>query len=151
MPLFLEWLTFGAALVLLELLIPGTYLIWFGFSALTMGGIIYFGGSFELMYQLLGFAVLSVVYALIGWRVYGRLIFQTNTPLAYRNLNNAVGQYVDKVVKVTEVKDDKIQVSVGDTVWPAVSQDTLKKGDKVVITGSDNGVILNVKKLVDKK
>ena len=42
-------------------------------------------------------------------------------------------------------------VSIGDTVWPATSHDALKKGDNVLITGSDNNIVLNVKKYIDKK
>lgn len=151
MPLFLEWLTAGVALILLELLLPGTYLVWFGFSALTMGAIVFLIGSFGLVYQFILFGVLSVVFALIGWRLYGRFIFKADKPLVYRHLNDSVAQYIGQIVRVTDVQDNKIQVSIGDTVWPATSHDALKKGDNVLITGSDNNIVLNVKKYIDKK
>ncbi len=150
MPLFLNWLTAGVALTLLELLMPGTYLIWFGFSALLMGIITYFSGSFDLVYQLTLFGVMAVVFALIGWRIYGRLIFKANTPEAYRHLNNTMAQHLNKVVTVADVKDDKIQITIGDTVWPAVAEEPLKKGDKVLIVGMENNIVYKIKKFVDK-
>ncbi len=150
MPLFLTWLTVGITLVLLELLVPGTYLIWFGFSALLMGCITYLSGSFDLIYQLSLFGVMAFIFALIGWRVYGRLIFQTHTPESYRYLNDIMAQHLNKVVTVVDIKDDKIQISIGDTVWPAISEDAVKKGEKVLIVGTENNIIYKVKKFVDK-
>lgn len=150
MPLFLTWLTVAVTLILLELLIPGTYLIWFGFSALVMGGITYFIESFDVIYQLTLFCVMAVAFALIGWRVYGRLIFKTHIPEAYRYLNDIMAQHLNKVVTVADIKDDKIQISIGDTVWPAISEDTVKKGEKVLIVGTENNIVYKVKKFVDK-
>lgn len=150
MPLFLTWLTLGVILVLFELLIPGTYLIWFAFSGIVMGIITYFTGSFDLIYQFSLFGIMAVIFALIGWRIYGRLIFQANTPESYRYLNDIMSQHLNKVVTVADINNDKIQITIGDTVWPAVSEDQLKKGDKVLIIGTENNIVYKIKKFVDK-
>lgn len=150
MSLFLQWLTAGFLLILLELILPGTYLIWFGFSALLMGLITFFIEPIGMMYQLILFGVMSIVFALIGWRLYGKFIFKTNKPIAYRHLNDTVAQYIGKIVPVSDIHNGKIQVSIGDTVWPAESDDLLKKGDEVLIIGSKNNIVLNVKKYIDK-
>jgi len=50
------------------------------------------------------------------------LIFKRGLPDAYKNLNDPIAQLTGKTVEVTAVKGDKLQVSVGDTVWPAVSE-----------------------------
>lgn len=151
MSLFMQWLLIGVVLTILELIIPGTYLIWFGFAALVMAGIVYCIPDISLLAQLVSVGFLSVGFALLGWKVYGRLIFRINMPEEYKKLSDPVAQLMGKVVTVTAVKEGKYQVAVGDTVWMASSDDDLKRGDKVVISGSYNNVELKVKKYLDKK
>ena len=69
----LEWLIVGLALVLLELFVPGTYLIWFGFAGLLVAVLTSFF-TWSLVMQVVIFTLFSFVFALIGWHVYGRLI-----------------------------------------------------------------------------
>jgi len=151
MPLYLTWLTVGVVLAVLELVIPGTYLIWFGMAGLVMSLITWIVPDLSIMWQLIGISVFSVLFALLGWKIYGKLIFSSVVPEKYRDLNNPIAQMTGKKVIVASVKGDKIQVTVGDTVWPAVSEDIFKVGDKAVISGSSNNVELKIKKLLDKK
>ena len=146
MPLYLNWLTIGVALMIIELIVPGTYLIWFGFAATVVGIMTWLIPDLALIWQLIWLALLSVFFAVIGWRVYGKLIFKKEPDGKYKDLNNPIAQMKGKTVEVSAVKGDKIQVSVGDTVWPALSEDKFKVGDKAVITGSPNGVELTIKK-----
>ena len=146
MSLFMQWLSVGVALGVLELIVPGTYLIWFGMAALVVSGLTWVDPGLSLMWQLIWLSVFSGIFVLIGWKVYGLVIFRSIIPAKYRNLNDPVAQLVGKTVKVAEVRGGKLQVAIGDTVWPAVSADKVDVGDEVVITGSDNNVELNVRK-----
>ena len=150
MPLALKWLTAGVILAIFELIVPGTYLIWFGFAALVLALITQMMPDLGIMWQLIWLSVFSVLFAFIGWKVYGWTIFKAVVPEKYRDLNNPIAQLTGKEVKVASVKDDKIQITVGDTVWPAVSDEPVKPGDRVVIVGSDNNVELKIKKMLDK-
>ena len=151
MPLYLWWLTAGIFLAVMELIIPGTYLIWFGFAALVNGLITLFVPDLSVMWQLIWLAVFSVVFAFIGWKIYGWTIFHSVVPEKYRNLNDPIAQMTGKTVKVVSVKGGKMQVAVGDTVWTATSDDDIKVGDNAVSSGSYQNVELKVKKLLDKK
>lgn len=64
----LEWLIVGLALVLLELFVPGTYLIWFGFAGLLVAVLTSFF-AWALITQVVVFTIFSFLFALIGWRV----------------------------------------------------------------------------------
>ena len=149
-PTPLIWLAVGISLAVLELIIPGTYLIWFGFAALVDCLIMAFIPNLSLAWQLTWFALSSVIFAVIGWKIYGWTIFHSVVPEKYRNLNDPIAQMTGKTVKVVSVKGDKMQVSVGDTVWTATSDDNIKVGDNAVISGSYNNVELKIKKLLDK-
>ena len=151
MPLYLWWLKAGVLLAVMELIIPGTYLIWFGFAAVVNGLITLFVPDLSVMWQLIWLAVFSIVFAFIGWKIYGWTIFHSVVPEKYRNLNDPIAQMTGRTVKVVSVKGDKMQVAMGDTVWTATSDDDIKVGDNAVISGSYNNVELKVKKLLDKK
>lgn len=146
MPLFLTWFIVGVVLAILELIVPGTYLIWFGMASLITAGITYVFPDLGMMWQLIWLALFSLLFAFIGWKVYGRLVFTTNFPEQYKNLNDPIAQLTGKEVEVVSVKGDKIQVEIGDTVWTASCSEKLKAGDRVIILGSSNHVELNVKK-----
>ena len=92
-----------------------------------------------------------MVFVLIGLKIYGVLLFKHGISGKYKNLNNPIAQLTGKVVDVVAVKGDKMQVAVGDTVWPAVSNETFSVGEKAVISGRSNNVVREIKKLLDKK
>ena len=81
---YLGWFTLGLALILLEMLIPGTYLLWFGLSAFVMGGIVSFVTLSGLEICVL-FALISALFAAIGWYVYSKVIKKSQVPEKYKN------------------------------------------------------------------
>lgn len=148
--MYIQWFSLGVLLVLLELIVPGTYLVWFGLSALVLGTVVYFT-PLSLVMQLVLFAVLSLIFALLGWKIYSWYIAKSKTPQAYQHLNDLAAQHIGKIVTVTEdSQDNRSKVQVGDSVWIAVSAAPLKKGDRVLIEGVREGVLLEVKKQLDK-
>lgn len=141
----LEWLIVGLALVLLELFVPGTYLIWFGFAALLVAVLTSFF-AWSLVTQVVIFTFLSFLFALIGWRVYGRIITKVPSNSEYRHLNDFASQYIGKKYMLEDdVLDGRSKVRVGDTVWIAATTEPLKKGQTVEVVGVKKGVILEVK------
>ena len=69
-----NWIIAGLMLSLLELIVPGVYLIWFGFAAFIVGVTVYFL-PLEFTTQLIIFAIASGVFAVIGVAVY-RYVFK---------------------------------------------------------------------------
>lgn len=142
----LQWMLVGLIFVFLELFMPGVYLVWFGLSAFVMGGSTLFI-ELPLTDQLVWFAFVSAIFAVIGWRVYGRVIKETKVPVGYEHLNDPAATHVGRVYPLTEdVVEGRAKVKVGDSVWLAACDAPLKAGTAVVVTGVENGVILKVKK-----
>lgn len=142
---YIEWAALGVFLVLLELFVPGTYLIWFGIAGLIVSIIVYFY-TLSLTIQLITFALFSAVFAYIGLICYRKIMKKIKENGKYRELNDLASQYVGQTVTLNQdVVDGKTKVKVGDTVWLAESDKSLKKGDSVVITGVKNGLIFTVK------
>ncbi len=143
---YMEWFSLGLALVLLEVFVPGVYLVWFGLSAFATGILtIYY--DFGAIEQSVVFGIFSVVFAVAGWFVYAKVIKRSTGAEKYKYLNDMAGQHIGKTYLLAEdAADGRSKAIVGDTVWIVECEDGLKKGDRVKITGVENGVILKAVK-----
>ena len=137
-----NWIIAGLALSLLELIVPGVYLIWFGFAAFVVGIAVYFL-PIELTTQLIVFAIASGIFAVIGVAVYRYVFSKAQVPAEYKNLNNTAEQYVGQLVTVAEdAEDNRTKVKIGDTYWLASCQKAFKQGDTAKVTGVKDSLIL---------
>ena len=152
---YMEWFSLGLLLVLLELFVPGVYLVWFGLSAFVTGALTIYH-DFTVIEQSLVFGLISVVFALTGWFFYGRIMKRSKVSDRYKHLNDPAGQHIGKTYLLAEDVVDGLMVLV---LWlfmwrPEAKRrkqmqefrNGLKKGDKVKITGVENGVILKAEK-----
>ena len=137
-----NWIIAGLALSLLELIVPGVYLIWFGFAAFVVGIGVYFI-PMELTTQLIVFAIASGIFAVIGVAVYRYVFNKARVPAEYKNLNNTAEQYVGLLVTVAEdAADNRTKVKIGDTYWLASCQKAFKQGDTAKVVGVKDSLIL---------
>ncbi len=137
-----NWIIAGLALSLLELIVPGVYLIWFGFAAFVVGIAVYFV-PMELTTQLIIFAIASGIFAVIGVAVYRYVFSKAEVPAEYKNLNNTAEQYVGQLVTVAEdAADNRTKVKIGDTYWLASCKKAFKQGDTAKVVGVKDSLIL---------
>ncbi len=137
-----NWIIAGLALSLLELIVPGVYLIWFGLAAFVVGIAVYFL-PIELTTQLIVFAIASGIFAVIGVAVYRYVFSKAQVPAEYKNLNNTAEQYVGQLVTVAEdAEDNRTKVKIGDTYWLASCKKAFKQGDTAKVVGVKDSLIL---------
>ncbi len=131
-----NWLILAGVLLVLELLAPGIYLIWFGGAALVTG-LVAFAMPIEWQYQLVLFGVLSVI-ALIAARYW----VKTNPLKSDRpNLNRRADQYVGGSYILSEpIVDGRGKAQIGDTQW-LVSGPNAPRGAVVKVVGADGNVL----------
>ena len=138
----INWVIAGLALSLLELIVPGVYLIWFGFAAFVVSIAVYFM-PLEFTTQLIVFAIASGIFAVIGVAVYRYIFSKAQVPAEYKNLNNTAEQYVGQLVTVAEdTADNRTKVKIGDTYWLASCQKPFKQGDTAKVVGVKDSLIL---------
>lgn len=137
-----NWIIAGLALSLLELIVPGVYLIWFGLAAFVVGIAIYFI-PMVFTTQLIIFAIASGIFAVIGVVVYRNIFNRVKVPREYLNLNNTAEQFVGQLVTISEdAADNRTKVKIGDTYWLASCQKPFKKGDTAKVVGVKDSLIL---------
>ena len=70
-PDFWHWWILALALIIAETLLPGTFFLWMGISALVLGLVAWLIPAMGWEMQLMLFAVLSLV-SIVGWRQWQR-------------------------------------------------------------------------------
>ena len=135
------WMSFGLVLMILELFIPGTFIVWFGFGAVATGLLL---SLFDLSAtaQIGFFALFSSISVFFGFFVYKKL-FGANKQTGTEERVGAK-KYIGQSFKVVEpIIEGTGKIAVGDTVWLAKSDKDIAKG-KMVKVVDVKGTILSV-------
>ena len=135
------WLTLGLALLALELVLPGVFLMWIGFAAAAVGAVTVFGLS-ELWWdwkaQLLTFGALAVLFAVMGSRM-TRGAGEDDD--AADGLNQPARRLVGRSGPLVDAIEGGVgRMRVGDTVWRVEGPDA-PAGTRVRVIGSDDGTL----------
>ena len=69
--IYWHWIVLGLVLFVLEMLMPGFVLLWFGFGAIVLGGLLFIFPDMMWQWQFFIFSMLSVL-SLAGWRYWSR-------------------------------------------------------------------------------
>jgi membrane protein implicated in regulation of membrane protease activity len=132
------WLIAAAFLGILEIFLPGIFLIWMA-AAAAITGIVVALLPIALPFQLALFALLAMAAVLGGRRHYERNPVPSSDPLLNDRTARLVGQ---NVLVVTAIENGEGRVKVGDGVWVARGPDA-PAGSRMVVTGAD-GTCLRV-------
>ena len=126
------WLIAAALLAILEIFLPGIFLVWIASAAAITGIVLVFAPlSFPL--QAVLFAVLAFAAVFAGRAYYAR----NPVPTSDANLNARAARLIGQTVTVeTAIENGKGRVRVGDGVWNARGPDA-PAGASVTIISAD--------------
>jgi membrane protein implicated in regulation of membrane protease activity len=132
------WLTAAVVLGIMELLVPGFFLVWMGAAAAATGVVVALI-PMPLAYQLGLFAIFAFAAVFAGRLHYSRNPVPTSDP----NLNARASRLIGQVVTIeSAIENGRGRVTIGDGVWNARGPD-LPAGARVLITAAD-GTCLTV-------
>lgn len=138
------WFWFGLGFLLLAAEVFGTggYFLWIGLAAIVVGVIKWLIPEFSWQWQLLVFAILSIVTA-IGWWKYLKVNPQnTELPL----LNQRGQQHVGRVTELVDaISNGRGRVRLDDSYWQ-VAGDDMPEGTQIKVVDVDN-LVLKVEKV----
>lgn len=129
-----SWWVLGLILLSAEILMPGVFLIWIGIAAIIVGclSLLFWNDPFWVWQtQILIFAVLSVVAALIGRRLMVTT-GESDEPLLNKRGESLVGRTATLSEPIAEGRG---RVRIDDTLW-VVSGPDLPVGARVRIVES---------------
>lgn len=135
---FWHWWVVAIALVILEILVPGTFFLWMGVSAVAVGAILWAVPTMEWEWQLLVFAILSVA-SIFLWRMRQRSHpTQTEDP----NVNQRTKRYIGRTFTLAEPIIDGIgKIYVDDSQW-RVSGPDCDIGEKVKVVSAESTTLI---------
>lgn len=140
-----NWMLLGGTLLVLEILLPGVFLLWIGIAAILTGGLSLqlWGFAFwSWQVQVLVFLALSLVSAYIGKRVMdARQAEETDEPLLNRRAEQLVGRTAALEEPITHGRG---RIRLGDTTWRVAGPD-LPAGSRVRVVAA-RGSELQVEK-----
>lgn len=133
------WITLGIALLGLELLVPGSFLMWLGLAALGVG-LVAFLLDLSWQMELVVFGVLALTFLFFGRRFFARRgDSSTDTP----NLNDRAATHLGKQMVLGEpLSGGTGRVKLGDTMWRIEGPD-LPAGTRVEVKAT-RGATLQV-------
>ncbi len=140
--LYWHWWALGAIFVVIEMIAPGTFMLWLGVSAAAAGLLLLVMPSAGLGWQFLTFAVVAIVSVFL-WRRY-----QHPIPTDKPTLNQRGQSYISQTFALIEpIVNGYGKAAVEDGVWTVNGPDA-PRGAKVRVIGVD-GAVLKVE-LVDQ-
>lgn len=131
------WVALGLLLAVLEMVVPGVYLIWLAVAALATG-VLTFMLDLSLPMQIVDFVFLALIAAFSARRILRDRPIASSDPL----LNKRTGRLVGEIAVVsTAIEHGSGRVHVGDSDWIARGPDAAI-GTRMRITGADGSVLL---------
>ena len=126
------WLSLGVVFIIIELLAPGTMVMWLGISAIAIGLIVAVVPiSWE--WQIFLFSVISVG-SILFWRArIKKYPQQSDSPSLNKKSNQLIGSH-HRLSKA--IVDGRGKININDSLWIANGPD-LPAGTKVKVTNVD--------------
>ncbi len=139
-----SWMILGLVLLILEIIVSGTFLLWFGIAALVVGIITLAltGLAFwSLQAQWISFVILSIIFVFVGKRLMTRYKSgEGEDQLLNQRSKQMIGR---EAILVEAISQGMGRIEMGDTIWRVTGQDA-PIGTKVKITGQKAGTVLIV-------
>lgn len=132
-----NWFIVAVVLLVMETIVPGVHLVWFGLAAIVVGFLALATGI-AWQWQVIAFGIISVA-AVFVVRKYAR---PDAAPSDLPDLNERSQQYVGRSVVVEQaIQNGRGKVRVGDTLWAVEGPDT-PAGGRVTVTGARGPVLV---------
>ena len=137
------WLAVGFVLLLLELMAPGTILLWFGIGGILTAGFAWVVPGDMPMVNLLVFGIASLVGLIGGRNLWKRYLSSSEDS----DLNDRGASMIGQVVEVHRAVRLGVSgsVRIGDTVWRAKSQETFDVGSFAKIVDVESTTVVLAK------
>lgn len=134
-----NWAVLGLALLFLELVTPGFFLIWIGMAALVTSLVSFTGIGFidNWQIQLLLFLILSVIFVLIGRRYFNPRTQSSDQPLLNRRADQLIGL---RTTLEEPIINGQGRARFDDTLWRVTGPD-LPAGATVIVQEYLDGLL----------
>jgi membrane protein implicated in regulation of membrane protease activity len=132
-----NWLILGGVFLLLELMAPGTFMLWLGLSALLVG-LISLGVDWPWQYQLVAFALFTLASIPLWRRVARRVEPEGDQPFLNRRADAFVGR---EFTLEKPIMGGNGTVRIDDSIWRLAGPDC-PAGSRVRVVRADAATLV---------
>ncbi|HVW56084.1 MAG TPA: NfeD family protein [Rhizobiaceae bacterium] len=128
-----NWMVLGSVLLILEILVPGVFLLWIGIAAILVGALtlqLAHAAFWVWQAQVVLFLILSVISAYVGRQVMAKTGGESDQPLLNRRAEQLIGRTATLAEPIAEGRG---RIRLGDTFWLVTGPD-LPVGARVRVT-----------------
>lgn len=137
------WLILGFGLLILETIVPGIFIMWWGFASIIVAGVLYLFPGFAFSLQAAIFAILAITFSVLWWKFQHSRDKKEDKKAELNFRDHAM---IGSRGSIVEILDNGVaRGKFGDTTWRVVGEN-LKLGDKVKVEQVE-GITLNVVKV----
>jgi membrane protein implicated in regulation of membrane protease activity len=134
-----SWIILGGILLAVEIIAPGTFILWLGVSAILVG-LISFAIDWSWQEQGVAFAILAIASLVMWWKLVRRGrkdSDESDQPFLNRRAQGFVGRVftLDK-----PIVDGAGTVRIGDTIWRVTGPDCAA-GSRIKIARADGATL----------
>ncbi|MCL2875934.1 MAG: NfeD family protein [Betaproteobacteria bacterium] len=136
-----HWIVAGIVLVLLELVIPSFFVLWFGLGALFVGLLLLIAPGFPLAGQILLWAIVSAAMTVLWFRVFRQIRNKTRIGTASGDVIGEIGLLVDDAAPFKRGKVRFQRPILGAEEWPCTSDAEIAIGTRVKLVSVDGSFL----------
>ncbi|MCL2589475.1 MAG: NfeD family protein [Betaproteobacteria bacterium] len=136
-----HWIIGGIALVLLELVVPAFFVLWFGLGAIFVGLLLLVAPGFPLAGQILLWAVASVAMTVLWFRVFSRMRNKTRIGTAEGDIIGEIGLLAADSAPFKRGKVRFQRPILGAEEWPCTSETEIATGTRVRLVSVEGSVL----------
>ncbi|MCV2217652.1 NfeD family protein [Thauera sp. Sel9] len=136
-----HWEIVGVGLVLLELVIPAFFVIWFGLGALLVGLLLLAMPDLSLPTQIAAWTVASVAMAVLWFRVFKRSQHKTLIGTAVGEVIGEVGLLVSAVAPFERGKVRFQRPVLGAEEWACMAESPIAAGERVRVVSVEGSFV----------
>jgi len=135
---FWHWFVLAVVLLILEVVVPGTFFLWLGLAAAVVGCLVFLVPGIGWEWQLILFALLCVAAVFVWRSILKKHPIESEEP----TLNRRGEQYMGNIYTLTEaIENGSGRVRVGDSWWQVQGPD-LAQGSRVRVWGVKAAALL---------
>ncbi|MFK8331147.1 NfeD family protein [Pseudomonas sp. BJa5] len=126
------WLVFGFGLIVLELLLPTFFILWFGIGAVLVSLVAYLAPGLQLDMQVLLWVVLSSLTTVLWFKV-----FRRKQPDTRWTADDVIGQVGLLTATVSEFQKGRVRFQkpiLGNEEWVCIADTEIQSGERVRLT-----------------
>ncbi|MCO7516077.1 NfeD family protein [Pseudomonas guariconensis] len=123
------WLVFGVALILLELVLPTFFILWFGIGAVLVALIALLAPSLQLDMQVLLWVLLSSVTTALWFK-----LFRRKKPDVRWTADSVIGEVGLLTLGVSEFQKGRVRFQkpvLGNEEWVCIADSEIPAGERV--------------------